>query len=210
VPTTAASSAAPSPSATTGAAAVTPVPASSPVTAPAASKLKTFTFPDGHISFDHPANWTVRTKQGAYLTEPDKANSVEAEIFDETGKKVAYIASGSYGDGAVGPVNRTLLDSQPLPAFPHRDGGSSFGFVMDTYPDGAPTSYFMAVMQDQFITEGPNSISANSNLIVGNGAASAAVIFDSPAFPSPAAAKAWMGTEQYSQLKNMLTSLRYS
>ncbi|MBT1003051.1 hypothetical protein KIH31_10570 [Paenarthrobacter sp. DKR-5] len=32
----------------------------------------------------------------------------------------------------------------------------------------------------------------------------------SPAFASPAAAKAWMGIGQYAQLRTMLLSLRYS
>jgi hypothetical protein len=31
-----------------------------------------------------------------------------------------------------------------------------------------------------------------------------------PAFKSPAAAKAWMGSEQYAQLKAMLLSVNYS
>ncbi|MFF2243197.1 hypothetical protein ACFVTM_03310 [Arthrobacter sp. NPDC058130] len=41
----------------------------------------------------------------------------------------------------------------------------------------------------------------------------AAVIFDlekQPVFASPDAAKAWMATEQYAQLKALLLSLTYS
>ena len=190
---------------------VVPAPAAPPVPEVVAPALKTFTFADGHISFEYPSSWTVKTKQGPYLdfvNETDKATSVEAHIFDETGNELAYIASGGYGGGASGPVNRTILDSQALPAFPNKNGSSHFAFVMDNYPFEHPTGYFMAVMDQQFITEG-ESVSASSNIFAGNGYSSAVVPFDSPAFTSPAAAKAWMVTRQYSQLKGVLTSLRY-
>lgn len=189
-----------------------PEPAPSNTPKPAVPTLATFTFPDGHISFRHPANWTVKTAQGRYLDydkETDKAKSVEAHIFDETGNEVALVASGGYGGGAAGPVSRVVLDSQTLPAFPNRDGEVGFGFVMDySSPDGV-TSYFMAVMDDQFLTEGAGKSSPSSVLLAPNGAAAAQVTFSTPAFKSPAAAKAWMGTQQYSQLRAMLTSLQY-
>ena len=231
----AAETAAPTATATASAAEVTPEPVSIPAietaapvapVAPAAPApvvppapevvlpaLKTFTFPDGHISFEYPSGWTVRTKQGPYLDHTngtDKAKSVEAHIYDETGSELAFVASGGYGGGASGPVNRTILDSQSLPAFPNRDGSSHFAFVVDSYPFEHPANYSMAVLSNQFMTEGEGSVSAVNGIKSGNGISAAAVIFDTPAFKSPAAAKAWMATRQYSQLKGMLTSLRYA
>ncbi|WP_226762052.1 hypothetical protein [Arthrobacter sp. SO3] len=50
-------------------------------------------------------------------------------------------------------------------------------------------------------------------MLLPNGVLSAVVVFggtaSTPAFASPAAAEAWMGSEQYAQLKAMLLSLSY-
>ncbi|HEX9227534.1 MAG TPA: hypothetical protein VF885_12900 [Arthrobacter sp.] len=188
-------------------------PAPAPVVPPAPKivipALKTFTFPDGHISFEHPSNWAIKTKQGPYVDDTKKANSIEAHIYDETGNELAFVASGGYGGGAAGPVNRTVLDSQALPAFPDGGESSHFAFLVDTYPFEHPANYFMAVVGKQFVTEG-EAASAGSVIRSGNGMSAAVVVFDTPAFKSEAAAKAWMGTKQYSQLKALLTSLRYA
>ncbi|MDQ0679894.1 hypothetical protein QFZ30_003276 [Arthrobacter pascens] len=79
-----------------------------------ASALKTFTFPDGHISFAYPANWSIRTQPGPTLPG-GPAECVEAVLSDHHGKDVAFIVSGFYGDGASGPVDRTVFDSAPVP-----------------------------------------------------------------------------------------------
>jgi hypothetical protein len=194
---------------------VAPAPVAPPapkVVAPApkvvAPALKTFTFPDGHISFKYPSSWTVKTKQGPYVDDTKKANSLEAHIYDETGDELAFVSSGGYGGGAAGPVNRTVLDSQALPAFPNGSESSHFAFLVDSYPFEHPANYYMAVVDKQFLTEG-DATSASSVIKSGNGMSAAVVIFDTPAFKSQAAAKAWMGTKQYGQLKGLLTSLRY-
>ncbi|MCB5294582.1 hypothetical protein BJQ90_04050 [Arthrobacter sp. SO3] len=55
--------------------------------------------------------------------------------------------------------------------------------------------------------------SGTSQVLLPNGVLSAVVVFggtaSTPAFASPAAAEAWMGSEQYAQLKAMLLSLSY-
>jgi hypothetical protein len=187
---------------------VAPAPVAPPAPKVVAPALKTFTFPDGHISFKYPSSWTVKTKQGPYVDDTKKANSLEAHIYDETGDELAFVSSGGYGGGAAGPVNRTVLDSQALPAFPNGSESSHFAFLVDSYPFEHPANYYMAVVDKQFLTEG-DATSASSVIKSGNGMSAAVVIFDTPAFKSQAAAKAWMGTKQYSQLKGLLTSLRY-
>jgi hypothetical protein len=175
--------------------------------------LKTFTFPDGHISFAYPSSWTVKTKQGPYLdyvNNTDKAKSVEAHIYDETGNELAQVASGGYGGGAAGPEFLTVIDSQPLPALPDLLKGGNATFVFIEYDNAHSTDmrYYMGLMDDRFVANGEGT-SGSPYLLLPNGAALAMVKFNNPAFTSLANAKAWMGSQQYSQLKNMLTSLRY-
>ena len=209
-------SAAASPRAAATAAA--PLPAPAPSTAPGgapadAAGAQTFTFPDGHISFAYPAGWTVQTKQGPYLDEAAEAGSVEAVVQDQTGAVVASISSGMYGDGAAGPVRRTVLDQAPVPGIIDATGKpAAFGFALDeVQPDGS-SYYFMDVrLAAEFL---PTQDSSGSNQIpLANGIMAAYVVFDytrQPVFATPDAAKAWLATEQYKQLKSLLLSLKYS
>lgn len=197
-------------------AAVAPA-APAPVVAPAplvvVPALKTFTFPDGHISFEHPSNWTVKTTQGPYLdyeNGTDKAKSVEAHIYDESGNELAQVASGGYGGGAAGPEFLTVIDSQPLPALPDllKGGNATFAFIEYDNPHGTEMRYYMGLTADIFVANGEGT-SGSPYLLLPNGAALAMAEFNNPAFTSLANAKAWMGSQQYGQLKNMLTSVRY-
>ena len=194
---------------------------------PGQPAVETFTFPDGHISFTHPAGWTVKTKPGPALTPDAQAGSVEAVLVDSSGAEVARINSGMYGDGAAGPVKRTILDQAPLTGISEAAGKPvAFGFAVDqglvqpspytaepTLPaDGGERYYFMGVrlaheFQPSFTSSGSPQVP------LPNGVMEAAVIFDfekQPVFASPDAAKAWMATEQYAQLKALLLSLTYS
>ncbi len=135
--------------------------------------------------------------------------TANAYIHDETGAEVARIASGVFGGVVGGPVNRTILDSQPLTNFDSRHGASHFAFFRDEYPfDTEYTRYFVGVVVDNFMTEGPDSTSASSFMIMGNGAAQATANIEVSMTPESAAA--WMETEQYSKLKALLTSLQYA
>lgn len=201
----------------------TTVPVVPPVQAPA---LKTFTFPDGHLSFTYPSDWTVKTGQGAYLTEETKAGAVNATIMDSSGAEVALVASGSYGGGTGGWVRRTVLDKAVVPGLTDSSGrATEFGFASDIIlphtSQGLPTPteswsessayYFMDVriageFKDGEMGSGPPLVMTPSLFMT------ARVLFDyekQPTFATPAAAKAWMGTEQYAQLKEMLMSLSY-
>jgi hypothetical protein len=217
-PTTAADPAVTAPVASTPppAPVVTPVPPmvpSTPHVSPDDPQIGTYTFPDGHITFDLPAGWSAKVEQGEYnelaYLPGGKENSLIANIYNAIGENVARISSGATGGNIAGPVNRTILDSQKLTSFDSRDGASYFAMFKDDYPfDPSITRYFMGVVTEAFMTEGPESHSANSFLIMDNGVAQAMAHIDVNMSPENAAI--WMETEQYSNLRSLLTSLRYT
>lgn len=177
---------------------------------PSPAARQTFTFPDGHISFTYPAGWTIRTEQGPYLTDESKAGSVSAIVTDGSGSEVARVLSGMYGDGAAGRVKRTVIDQAPVPGITSKEP-VHFGFVKDEIQPTGGAYYFMEVrLAHEFQ---PAETSSGSNQVpLANGIMTASVIFDyekQPVFASIDAAKAWMATEQYVQLKALLLSLKY-
>jgi hypothetical protein len=172
-----------------------------------APALKTFTFPDGHISFAYPANWSVRTQPGPTLPG-GPAECVEAVLSDHHGKDVAFIVSGFYGDGASGPVDRTVFDSVPVPGLTAFEGEPTFGFFRDSYID-VNDHFYMDVRPGAELVSGSTS-SGNGQVVLPNGAAIFRVYMDSPGFPSAEAARAWMDTAAYGQLKALLMSVSYS
>jgi hypothetical protein len=221
------SSGTPTPTASQSAPAIVPpVAATTAPTQPPAATLQTFTFPDGHLSFRYPSGWTVRTEQGPYLSEETKAASVGATLVDSTGAEVAYVYSGFYGDGAGGWVKRTVLDRASVPGITDKSGNPvEFGFGSDrgliypeegkpkpTVPADSRPYYFMDVRLSSEFEAGERS-SGTNQIMMPNGVMSARVLFDfekQPTFATPEAAKAWMGSEQYSQLKALLLSLSYN
>lgn len=208
-----ASCAAPAGTAPTGGpAASAPAATGEPATGTPATALQVFTFPDGHISFSYPAVWTVRTGQGPYLGEDTKANSVEAVVLDGSGKEVVRVLSGAYGDGAAGPVKRTVLDHAPVPGITGTDGKpAEFGFALDEIAE-VDSYYFMAVRAAHEFLPGQEDSGANP-VPLPNGMMAAYVVLDADQGPAEAtldAGKAWMGTERYAQLKALLISLEYT
>ncbi|MBT2547849.1 hypothetical protein [Arthrobacter sp. ISL-65] len=182
-------------------------------TAPSAEtpqQTQSFTFPDGHISFTYPADWKVRTEQGPYLTEKDKAGSVVAVVADSSGSEVARILSGMYGDAAAGPAKRTVLEHAPVPGITDRAGKpTEFGFGYDVIA-GSP-HYFMDVrLADEFLPS--QDTSGTNQVLLANGVMSAFAVFhdeEKPAFATPDAAKAWTATGKFHELKALLLSLEY-
>ncbi|MET3369977.1 UNVERIFIED_CONTAM: hypothetical protein ABIE34_003236 [Jeotgalibacillus campisalis] len=205
------------------------VPAVAPTAAPTqppvpAAASQTFTFPDGHISFTLPLGWSAYTEQGPYLSEETKAASQGATILDSAGTKVAMVSSGFYGDGTAGEVTRTVYDRAAVPGLRDISGNPvEFGFAANQsryVPYGAPEGsakvlgdayYFMDVRLASELQSGETD--SGTNLIrMPNGFMNAYVLFDfdkQPTFATPEAAKAYMGTTQYAQLKSMLLSLSY-
>jgi hypothetical protein len=174
-----------------------------------------FTFPDGHISFTHPAGWTVDIKPGPALNPEAQKNSFEAVIRDAAGTGLARVFSGMYGDGAAGPATRTILDHAPVPGITNMAGeATEFGFAYDEYPGASGSPYYFMDVRNAREYLATTDSSGSNQILLPNGVLSAMVVLSddvsTPAFASPAAAKAWMSTERFAQLKAMLLSLRYS
>ncbi|MDI2036029.1 hypothetical protein [Paenarthrobacter nitroguajacolicus] len=198
-------------------------PTTAPTQPPVANPQK-FTFPDGHLSFTLPVGWTAFTEQGPYLSEETKAASQGATILDATGTKVAVVNSGFYGDGTAGEVTRTVHDRAVVPGLTDISGNPvEFGFAADQsryVPYEAPAGsakvlgdayYFMDVRLASELKSGETT-SGTNQIRMPNGVMNAYVVFDyekQPIFATPEAAKAWMGSTQYAQLKGLLLSLRY-
>ena len=205
----------PSPTAT---ATVKPAPAASETTAaPAKSRqaapMETFTFADGHISFDYVAGWTVTVTPGPVNSPEEQKISFEATVKDESGAALARVYSGNYGDGAAGPAKRTVLDHSPVSGISDDESGEAteFGFAYDEDLEGG-LHYFMDVRRaSEFLA--PDGSSGSNQIALPDGIMNAYVILGdptkSPEFETPAAAKAWMETGRYAQLKTMLLSLTY-
>lgn len=192
-----------------------PTSATAPASPAESAALQTFTFPDRHISFTCPGQWRVQLRPGPALSAEARKISFEAVISDAAGKEVARVYSGAYGDGASGPAKRTVLDHVPLPGITDTTGGpAEFGFGYDEYPGpGGSPYYFMDVRSAKEFLATTNS-SGTNQLSLPNGIMAARVTLGDqsrrPAFASPAAAIAWMGTAHYAQLRAMLLSLKYS
>lgn len=189
----------------------TPTQAPAPETRQAAT-TETFTFPDGHISFDYVEGWTVTIKPGPVNNADEQKISFEATIKDEAGAVLAHVYSGKYGDGAAGPAKRTVLDHSPVPGIVGKSGGAAqFGFAYDEALDG-DLQYFMDVREaHEFLA--PDGSSGTNQIALPDRIMNAYVVLtDWPstlAFKSPADAKAWMETGRYAQLKALMLSLRY-
>ena len=202
----------------TAPAATTTAPVAPPVKVPT---IQTFTFPDGHVSFRYPAGWTVR---------PELGPSDGATVLDGTGAEVAFMSSGFYGDGTAGLVDRTVLDRAVVPGVTDTAGnqvefGFSLNYIMNIdYNSGnggiptasgrsdSPPVYVMDIRLSSELQSGQTS-SGTNQIRVPNGFMNAYVKFDldkQPTFATPEAAKAWMSSTQYAQLKALLLSLSYN
>jgi len=166
--------------------------------------LKTFTFPDGHISFAYPETWTVRT-----VLPPAGLAGVEAIVADASGNELLTLANGVNAGCAGGPVSRQVFDQAAVPGMTAPNGTEpSFGFVAESTGNG--DAYFMGLTDPRSLKEG-DGVSSWCNLVpTANGGLFTRVHFNDPGFPNKGAAKAWMATDQYAQLKALLVSLRYA
>ena len=185
---------------------VAPSAAPSSPPAPAAPALKKFTFPDGHLSFEYPAGWTVSVAQGPTLPDGGLDSKV-ATVRDATGNELATVHSGMYAGGAAGPVSsRTIIEQARVP-LPDQGGQAVYAFYADTTPDGR-TWYSMG------IESGPLSTSDKSTtggaVELPNGFLLAHVVFTDAPFGSLGAAKAWYAGPEGEQLRALFLSLAYA
>jgi hypothetical protein len=137
-----------------------------------------------------------------------KLRGVQAVIADATGNELASVTSSTSASNASGPVARTVLDTAPVPGLKDVDGEQlAFGFAFDSLAD--QSDFHMSVRKQRDFAPAVSD-SGSAYVSFANGGAEAKVLFGSPAFASVDAANAWMTTEQYSQLKRLLLTLKYS
>ena len=170
--------------------------------------LASFSFPDGHVSFSYPKNWTVRVEKSApSANQPPGVDPVLAMLADETGDELLAVTSNAYGPGVSGPVLRTVLDNAPVPGLKDTSGGQlDFGFAFDSFADHP--EFHMGIRKSREFEPSPES-SGSTYVPLANGFLDTHVLFGTPAFPSVEAAKAWMATKQYGELKKLLLSVKY-
>ncbi|MFF2318401.1 hypothetical protein ACFVTE_19310 [Arthrobacter sp. NPDC058097] len=169
-------------------------------------KLKTYTFPDGHISFAYPASWTVRT-----VLPPAGIPGVEAIVTDDAGNDLLSLGNGFTSGCAGGPVSRRVLDQAAVPGMTAPDGTEPvFGFAAESYGNGNDVAYVMGLTDPRSLEEGEHVASWCNLVPTGNGGLSTRVVFTDPGFRNGGVARAWMATEQYVQLKALLVSLTYA
>ncbi|MFP3462919.1 hypothetical protein R5O87_18965 [Arthrobacter globiformis] len=169
-------------------------------------ELKTFTFPDGLISFAYPATWTVRT-----VLPPAGVPGVEAIVADNAGNDLLSVGNGFTAGCTGGPVSRRVLDQATVPGMTASDGTVPvFGFAAESYGNGNGTAYIMGLTDHRSLEEGGDVASWCNLVPTGNGGLSTRVLFTEPGFLNAGAARAWMATDQYAQLKALLVSLTYA
>jgi hypothetical protein len=206
-------SAAPSPAkpAATPAASPAATPRATPTAAPvppASDGLTSYTFPDGHLSFSYPANWTTRVEKTAPSgNQPPGVDPVQVVLADQTGNVLLAVTSNAYGGGVSGPVLRTVLDNAPVPGLKDTSGEQlDYGFAFDSFAEHP--EFHMGIRRSREFEPSPEG-SGSTLVPLPNGLLDTRVLFDTPAFPSVDAAKAWMATGQYASLKRLLLSVRY-
>ncbi|MET4592569.1 hypothetical protein [Arthrobacter sp. 754] len=169
--------------------------------APATAGLATYTFPDGRLSFKHPADWRVE------LFEASSSPFVgTATVYDATGQRQAEIFTGVIADGVSSPVVRTVFESLPVPGLQGQpEPAAHYSFYVDNVNDIA--KYRM------HLTAGAPIAGAEMGLPglirIGERVLIAEVTFVDNPFASDDAAKAWLSGTEGQALKTLLMSMSY-
>lgn len=175
--------------------------AQTPSSAPASAGLVTYTFPDGHVSFQHPADWRVEL-----FTAKDSPFVGTATIYDGAGTQQAMIYSGQIADGVTSPVTRTVFESLPVPGLQGQPAPTArYSFYVDRVNDlgtyrmhltaGAPLPGAGMVLDGIIRTK--------------RGVLLAEVHFVEKPFANDDAAKSWLAGGEGQALKALLLSISY-
>ncbi len=188
------------PAATSGPTAVgTPPPSS----APAAADVAKYTFPDGRLSFEYPADWRVELFTGA--GEPSLSRT--ATVFDAKGTEQVTVYSGQIADGVSHPVRRTVFESEPVPGLSQQPAPAAhYAFYVDRM-DGTPT-YRMHLSAGA--PPAGDSARMDGIIRIGKEVLVADVKFIEKPFASDDAAKDWLDGAEGRALKALMLSVSYS
>lgn len=197
--------ASPSPSASAAGGAGTggaATPGTTPSSAPAPAELKTYTFPNGHVSFKYPADWKVELFTGG----GSPSESATATIIDASGTEQATVYSGRIADGVSHPVTRTVYESAPVPGLAAQPAPAAhYAFYVDRMDSNATYRMHLAAGAPK-----PGEGSALDGIIrAGDGVILADVKFIEKPFANDAAAKSWLAGAEGQALKALLLSISY-
>jgi hypothetical protein len=183
-------------------ASATTIPAATTTTPPPApAGLVTFTFPDGRLSFDHPADWRVE------VFEPSKTPYVgTATVYDASGNDVVNIYYGTIADIVAGSANRTVLETDPVPGLVgHFVPTPHSSFFVDR-SDGA-AHYRMGLTAGLPVS--PDGKVQDGLIMLGDRVLTADVLFTDSPFANDEAAKDWYWGVEGRTLKAILMSVSY-
>lgn len=185
----------------TAAPAATGSPPSSSAPAPDPAAPVTFTFPDGRLSFEHPADWRVE------VFEPSQSPYVgTATVYDAGGKDVVNVYYGTIADVVAGSADRTVLETDPVPGLVgHSVPTPHSSFFVDR-SDGA-AKYRMGLTAGLPVS--PNGKVQDGLVLLGDRVLSADVLFTGQPFANDDAAKAWYWGTEGKALKAVLMSFSY-
>ena len=171
----------------------------------------TYTTPDGDLSFDHPGDWTV------VASTPAPPEGVAVAVEDDAGRRLASLQTNLV-TGAVCPakVPYSLLDSEPLPDLTQDSGTPMFVFEGRTDPsvaDPVAASVLAYGITSAPLPEGPTACPiAHFFTWPPSGAAFGGIYDPYEIYPGKPmhidTPQAYMETEEYQQIRTMLTSLR--
>lgn len=202
--TSATASASPTPSASAGGGAGAggaANPGTSPSPAPAAD-VKTFTFPNGHVSFKYPAGWKVELFTGS----GSPSDSATATVVDAGGTKQATVYSGRIADGVSHPVTRTVFESAPVPGLAAQPApAAQYAFYVDRMDSNATYRMHLAAGAPK----SGQGTALDGIIRAGDGVIVADVQFIEKPFANDAAAKSWLAGAEGQALKALLLSISY-
>ena len=178
-------------------------PGTTPSSAPAPAELKTYTFPNGHVSFKYPADWKVELFTGA----GSPTDSATATVVDTSGTEQATVYSGRVADGVSHPVTRTVFESAPVPGLAAQPAPAAhYGFYVDRMDSNATYRMHLAAG----VPKSGQGSALDGIIRAGDGVILADVKFIEKPFTNDAAAKSWLAGAEGQALKALLLSISYS
>ncbi|UKA54208.1 hypothetical protein LFT45_21370 [Arthrobacter sp. FW305-BF8] len=177
-------------------------PGTTPSSSPAPAELKTYTFPNGHVSFKYPTGWKVELFTGG----GSPSESATATVVDASGTEQATVYSGRAADGVSHPVTRTVYESVPVPGLAAQPAPAAhYAFYVDRMDGNATYRMHLAAGAPK---SGQGS-ALDGIIRAGDGVILADVKFIENPFANDAAAKSWLAGAEGQALKALLLSISY-
>lgn len=185
-------------------------------TAPASESWKSFTTSDGDLTFDHPAAWSVRDPAG----DLPEGGGAFAEVTNAAGRPLATLRTNmATGSTCMERYPYEVLESQELPALAQDGAAPRYVFETrgnDAAPGPAETpaaAYGITTMQPptgdstcaifHFFTWPPTAAMFGAFFSPENNVTAGA-----ESLPYLEQAKKYAQTQEYRDIKRMITSLR--